>query len=148
MTVSPKEAEVGVTQRYCVRVPSEKSSPTVGLEVEFSVNLEITAIEAPSGWQGTAHKDRQGRIVAASWNGGSIIPGHSLEFGVLARNPEKPATLVWKAIQMYQDGSEVHWIGPPQAQYPAATIRVLKRPSLQVPETACSQEPTPSPKPH
>ena len=35
VTVAPKEAPIGATQRYCIRVPSEKSVPTIGLEVEF-----------------------------------------------------------------------------------------------------------------
>lgn len=132
-------------QRYCIRVPSEKSVPTIGLETEFPANLEVTAIEAPTGWRGTTRKDRQGRIVSASWEGGSIPPGRALEFGVIAQNPQKSTPLVWKTIQKYQDASEVHWIGPPQAQFPAATTQVREqRPGLPLAATACSQEASPS----
>lgn len=145
MTVAPREAPSGATQRYCIRVPSEKSVPTIGLEVEFPANLEVSAIEVPTGWRGTARKDRQGRIVSASWEGGSILPKQSLEFGVLARNPETPTVLIWKAIQKYQDSSEVHWVGPPQAQFPAAMTRVqARRSELPPPGTFCSQEVSPS----
>jgi hypothetical protein len=132
-------------QRYCIRVPSEKSVPTIGLEVEFPVNLEVSAIEVPTGWHGTAHKDRQSRIVSASWEGGSILPGQYLEFGVVARNPETPTALIWKAIQKYQDASEVHWIGPSQAQFPAAITHVRKqRSALPSLEIVCAQELLPS----
>jgi uncharacterized protein YcnI len=149
VSVAPKDAPSGATQRYCIRVPSEKSVPTIGLEAEFPINLEVSAIEAPAGWRGVVHRDRQGRIVGASWDGGSIPPAHSLQFGVLARNPQKPTDLIWKAIQKYQDGSEVHWVGPPQAQFPAARTRVqAQRAALPPPANVCSQEPLPSSKVH
>ena len=145
VTVAPGEAPSGTVQRYCIRVPSEKSVPTIGLEAEFPAQLEVSAVEAPAGWRGTARKDRQGRIVSASFEGGSIAPRHSLEFGVVARNPETPAALIWKAIQKYQDASEVHWIGSPQAQFPAAMTHVRKQRSARPARvTVCSQEASPS----
>ena len=145
VTVAPREAPAGATQRYCIRVPSETSFPTIGLEAEFPVNLEVSAIEVPAGWRGTARKDRRGRIVSASWEGGSIPPGQSLQFGVVARNPAMPTALIWKAIQKYQDASEVHWVGPPQAQFPAATTRVQAQGAAPSPPAiVCSQEISPS----
>ena len=132
-------------QRYCIRAPSEKPIPTIGLEVEFAAGLEVSAIEGPTGWHGTAFKDRQGHIVGASWEGGSIPPRMALEFGVVARNPSAPTTLAWKAIQKYQDGSEVHWVGPPDAQFPAATTRVERQRSESLPRVNdCSREVSPS----
>src|SRR5262245_47365305 len=145
VTVAAREAPSGATQRYCIGVPSEKSVPTIGLEAEFPVKLEVSAIEAPPGWNGTTRKDRQGRIVSASWEGGSIAPGESLEFGVVARNPEAPTTLIWKAIQKYKDTSEVHWIGSAQAQFPAATTRVREKGArVAAPAIVCAQEARPS----
>jgi uncharacterized protein YcnI len=124
VTVSPGEAPAGAVQRYCIRVPSEKSTPTSKVEVEFPARLDVTEVEAPHGWRAAAQKGPQGRIAGAIWQGGSIPPRHFIEFGVLARNPDAPAQLVWKAIQTYGDGSEVHWIGSPRAQFPAALSRV------------------------
>ena len=132
-------------QRYCIRTPSEKPIATIGVEVEFAPELEVTAVEAPTGWRGTAHKDRQGRIRSADWEGGKIPPRSALEFGVVARNPAAPTTLVWKAIQKYQDGSEVHWVGPREAQFPAAVTRVeSRRAETPPPEKECSREVAPS----
>jgi uncharacterized protein YcnI len=148
VTVAPIEATAGIVQRYCIRVPSEKSVPTVGLEVQFPNNLEVTAIEAPPNWRGTPHKNRSGRIVSASWEGGSILPKQYLEFGVLAHNPTVQTTLTWKAIQTYQDASEVHWIGPPRAQFPAALTRVSARSELPPSATVCSQGALPSKSSH
>lgn len=145
VTVTPKEAPPGATQRYCIRVPSEKPVPTIGLEAEFPGRLEVTALEGPTGWTASARKDRQGRIVSASWDGGSIPSKQALEFGVVARNPEKPTILIWKAIQKYKDGSEVHWIGSPQAQFPAAVTEVRdKRSRTSAVATVCSREALPS----
>jgi uncharacterized protein YcnI len=124
ITVTPAEAPPATEQRYCIRVPSEKSIPTTALEIQFPDGLEITETDAPPGWRVTAAKGRHGRIIGATWQGGSIPPRQFLEFGVLARNPAAAAELTWKAIQTYQDGSEVHWIGPPRAQFPAAVTRV------------------------
>jgi uncharacterized protein YcnI len=144
VTVNPREAAAGALQRYCMRVPSERSLPTIGLEAEFPAGLEVDTVEAPPGWQARAHKGRQGRVVGASWEGGSIPPGNALEFGVMARNPAESASLVWKAIQKYQDGSEVHWVGPAQAQFPAPTTEVRQGSGARPREIACSIEITPS----
>lgn len=134
-------------QRYCIRVPSEKSIPTMRLELQFPEALEVTAIEPPPGWRAHAQKDRAGRISGALWEGGEIAPRHSLHFGVLARNPDREMTLRWKAIQTYQDGSEVHWVGPARAQFPAAVTRIPARgtPSAQA---ACPPGALPSPASH
>jgi uncharacterized protein YcnI len=124
VTVAPLEASSGAVQRYCIRVPSEKSIPTTALEVQFPEALEVTDTDVPPGWRVTAVKNRQGRIASALWEGGRIAPKQFVGFGVLARNPAVETELAWKAIQTYQDGSEVHWIGPPRAQFPAAVTRV------------------------
>jgi uncharacterized protein YcnI len=140
VTVTPADAPATTVQRYCIRVPSEKSIPTTALEIQFPDALEITETDAPPGWRVTAAKGRQGRIVGATWHGGRILPKQFLEFGVLARNPAAPAELTWKAIQTYQDGSEVHWIGPPRAQFPAAVTRVrAQRGQSPSPPSACAR---------
>ena len=124
MTVAPVEAPLQALQRYCIRVPSEKPLATTRLEMQFPELLEVVQVDSPPGWRATTQKDRQGRIAGALWEGGSIPARQSLEFGVVARNPRGPAELAWKAIQTYLDGSEVHWIGPPGAQFPAAITKV------------------------
>jgi uncharacterized protein YcnI len=144
VTVVPGEAPAGATQRYCIRMPSEKSVPTIGVEAELPPKLEVTGVESPAGWKVTTRKDRQGRIVSASWDGGSIPPRHSLEFAVVGRNPETPTNLIWKAIQKYKDGSEVHWIGSSQAQFPAAVTYVREKRSKLSSTAVCSQEASPS----
>lgn len=122
--VVPEESLSGTTVRYGIRVPSEKDSPTIRVEVQFPNGLRVGELEAVPGWRVSAQKDAGGGVVGAIWEGGNIPPGQFVEFGVLARNPDGPTELAWKVIQTYQDGSEVQWIGPPGAQFEAAVTRV------------------------
>lgn len=142
VTVKPAQAAAGAEQRYCIRVPTEKSVPTVGLEVEFPADLTVIAIDVPHGWHGATYEDREGRIVGASWEGGEIPPEQALEFGVLARNPAEETFLSWQAIQTYQDASEVHWNGPKEAQFPAALTQVAADASPAPSATGCAEAPS------
>ena len=46
------------------------------------------------------------------------------------------------AIQTYQDASEVQWIGPEEAQFPAALTHVLADLEPAPSATACSEAPS------
>ena len=127
VTANPLQAPVGAFQRYAIRVPSEKAAATVKVEVEFPAQLRVSETEALSGWRTQARKNDKGDITTVTWDNGAIAGGQFVEFGVIARNPDAPTELVWKAIQTYQDGSEVHWVGPRDAQYPASVTRVVAR---------------------
>ncbi len=126
VSVSPAQAPVGAVQRYAVTVPSEKKIPTTRVEIDFPAELHVTDVDAPAGWTATRQMGQGGRLVGAVWAGGAIPPEQSADFGVVARNPDSGATLGWKVIQTYQDGSEVHWTGPPTAEFPVA-VTVVRR---------------------
>ena len=126
VAVAPAEARAGVAQRYVVTVPSEKTMPTTRVEIDFPAELRVTDVDAPTGWTATRQTGKGGRLVGAVWSGGSIPPEQSADFGIVARNPDSPATLRWKVIQTYRDGSEVHWTGPLTAEFPAA-VTVVRR---------------------
>lgn len=122
--VVPATSRPGVVERYGIRVPTEKPIPTVRVEVEFPAGLRVADIEASPGWQLSVQTESGGRPIGAVWEGGSIAAGQVAEFGLRAQNPERDADLRWSVIQTYADGSEVQWIGPPNAEFPAATTRV------------------------
>jgi len=126
VTVAPAEAPAGVVQRYTVTVPSEKKHPTTRVEIDFPVELRVTEVEAPAGWTAARQMGRDGPIVGVAWADGTIPPDQSADFGVVALNPDAGATLGWKVIQTYQDGSEVHWTGAPTAEFPEA-VTVVRR---------------------
>jgi uncharacterized protein YcnI len=125
VTVTPDEAPAGAEQRYANTVPGEKPVPTTRIEIELPRELRVISVEAPAGWSATAQSAADGRIVGASWSGGTIAEGQAVHFDVVARNPDDGAVLRWNVIQTYRDGSEVHWNGPPGGQFPAATSRVV-----------------------
>jgi uncharacterized protein YcnI len=122
--VVPEESVTATVERYGMRVPSEKAIPTTRIEVQFPREIRVIDLELVDGWRVTTQKDGSGRIVSAVWEGGSIPEEQFEEFGLRARNPEATADLTWQVIQTYQDGSEVQWIGPPNAEFPAALTRV------------------------
>jgi uncharacterized protein YcnI len=125
--VVPVDSPPGVMQRYAIRVPTEKPVPTVRVEIEFPSGLPVLDLEVSPGWQVTVQTESSGRLIGAVWEGGSIPAGQFAEFGLRAQNPEREAQLRWSVIQTYADGTEVQWIGPPNAEFPAAITRVSGR---------------------
>ena len=133
--VFPAEGAPAVVQRYALLIPTEKAIPTTRIEIKFPDGLRVSEIEVVSGWRSTVQRDREGRIVGAIWEGGVLPPGHFVAVGLLARNPDAPGEMAWKLIQTHQDGSEIHWIGPPSAEFPAA-VTAIRRPGDQLGPTA------------
>ena len=126
VAVFPAESQPAIVQRYTLLIPTEKASPMTRVEIQLPDVLWVSEIEAVSGWRSTAQRDREGRIVGARWEGGQVPPGHFLAVGVLGRNPDAPGEMAWKLIQTHQDGSEIHWIGPPSAEFPAAVTAIRR----------------------
>ena len=127
-TVWPRESIADTFEKYTIRIPNEKESATVRVEAEFPANVAVNYFEARLGWTIEHHRNADGRIIGATWNGGSIGPNEFAEFAVIGRNPEAVATLVWKVVQVYADGSRSEWVGEPRSQYPAP-ITTVKLPN-------------------
>jgi uncharacterized protein YcnI len=125
--VVPAESIAGETQRYGLRVPTEKPIPTVRVEVQFPPGLRVLDFEAIGGWRLSSQTDGAGRPLGAVWEDGSIPAGQFAEFGLRAQNPDREAELRWTVIQTYADGTEVQWVGPPTADFPAAITHVRQR---------------------
>ena len=119
VTVSPRESVAGDEESYTMRVPTERDSATIRIEVEFPAEVSVTELDAKAGWEIEERRNADERIVGAVWSDGSIPPGEAEEFGFLARNPSESTTLVWKIIQVHADGSSAEWIGEPGSRGPA-----------------------------
>ncbi len=124
--VAPGESTAGATQRYTVRVPTERQSPTLRVEMEFPAAVNVTSLEALPGWNVEQKKDAQGKIVGAVWSGGSIPFAEYREFHFSAVNPAAEMKLEWKAIQTYEDGTRSEWTGPEGSRSPSAITAVKK----------------------
>lgn len=142
VTLQPKEAPAGQYVRLDVRVPNERDDAgTRKVQVQFPPGFASASYEPAPGWdvevkmrKAAEPIEQHGETVdeevdTVTWTGkgedGVVPPGAFRDFGLSVRIPEKPDTdLTFKAIQTYQGGEVVRWIGPADGDEPAPTVRV------------------------
>jgi len=129
VTVRPRESVAGISENYTMRVPTERAVPTVRVEIEFPPGAEISSLAEKPGWKVEPKRDVSGKIVGAVWSGSSIPPRQVVEFGFVARNPAEETKLVWKVVQIYEDGSRSEWTGEQGSRTPASVTTVKKAPA-------------------
>ena len=122
--ISPKESTVGTTERYTMRVPTERQSATVRIELEVPAATTIVSIAPASGWKIEEKKDPQGKVSQVIWTGGSIPFAEYREFVFEAKNPPAETKLEWKVIQIYEDGTRSEWAGPESSRSPASVTTI------------------------
>ena len=123
VTVQPKEATAGATQKYTMRVPNEKTVDTIRLEAEFPAEAQVQAVDPKDGWKIELKKDAAGKITGAVWTG-AIEPKDIAEFTFSAVNPKDETKLVWKVVQVYKDGAKSEWTGPAGSKGPAPVTQI------------------------
>lgn len=125
ITIQPKQSTAGATQKYALRVPTEKFVPTVRVEVEFPAALNVSSFELKPEWKIEEKKDGSGKLVGVTLSG-SIPPGESSVFSFTAQNPTEEGKLFLKAIQIYEDGSKSEWTGAEGSRTPAPVVEVTR----------------------
>jgi uncharacterized protein YcnI len=123
ITVSPRQATVGARQTYTVRAPNERDVATLKVVGEFPAEVTVSSVEPVAGWTVEPRRDAQGRIVGVTWTG-SLPARQVAEFGIVATNPARPASLTWKFVQHYAGGEVVEWNGPAGSRNPASVVQV------------------------
>ena len=94
------------------------------VELQLPPNLLPFAWEETPGWtREIVPGDDPLSLGNVIWTGELPIDGF-VEFSFLAGTPEEPGEMSWKAIQTYEDGSEVRWVGAPGSEEPAAVTIV------------------------
>lgn len=122
VTVRPAEAAPAATTTYTVRVPTEGQSATTSVELEVPAGVVVISVAGePASYELKKTGDRVTMIV---WKT-SIPPGERAELNFTAQNPPSGAEIVWKAHQLYQDGSRADWVEPKGSKRPSS-ITVLK----------------------
>lgn len=121
VTVSPRESQAGVVERYTVRVPTEGQVTTTSVELEVPADVTITEVVAGTGYAFETRKEGD-RIVAITWKQ-EIKPRETGEFVFVARNP-RSEQIVWKARQRFADGTSADWIGVQGDRRPASVTRL------------------------
>lgn len=139
VTVQPDQAVTASFARFVVRVPNERdAAATTKVEVQLPEELVAVSFEPKPGWQRTVERRPRSApvqvfgeqvtdyVASVTWQGGRIEPGEFAEFGFSARTPEQPTTLRFPAVQTYDGGEVVRWVGPPDAEAPAARVTTFR----------------------
>jgi uncharacterized protein YcnI len=132
VTIQPNTAAAGGFTRVDVRVPNERDDAgTTKVRVQFPPGFEFVSYEPRAGWKVDVKKSGDA-VSEITWTGegdqGVIAPGQFLDFGLSLKMPEGKAgdTLTFKALQTYDSGEVVRWIGPEDADEPAPQVTLTE----------------------
>jgi MYXO-CTERM domain-containing protein len=122
--VSPTLAAPNDAVRFTVLVPGERA-PHRTDEVVLKVPAGVLPYSFGStpGWRRTTELGSDGAVATITWKG-LAQPDGFVEFSFLAATPPKPGAIVWKALQGYDDGTVVRWIGGPDSESPAPETEI------------------------
>ena len=110
--------------KFTLIVPGESEAQTTKVELQLPPNLLPFAWEDVPGWKREiVPGDDPLSLGNVIWTG-KLAPDGFVEFSFLAGTPEEAGELSWKAIQTYDDGTAVRWVGPPGSEEPAAVTIV------------------------
>jgi uncharacterized protein YcnI len=137
--VQPSEAASGASVREDLRVPNEQDKAnTTKLAVQLPDGFADASYEPVPGWSVKIKKTKlakpvkndEGQVITEqvtqiTWSGGKIAPGQFQDFPLSVQIPGKAGTtLTFKAIQTYDNGDVVRWIGSPDSEEPAPQVKV------------------------
>ena len=143
VTLQPSEAPAGDYVVLDVRVPNERDdAATRKVDVQVPPGFVFASYQPVAGWSAevtmekiakplTNHGEQIDEQVSkitwtATGNGAAIGPGQFQDFPVSVQIPgEAGDTLTFKALQTYDDGEVVRWIGAPESEHPAPQVAVI-----------------------
>lgn len=141
VTVQPKEATAGAYVVENVRVPNEtQDATTTRIAVQMPPGFASVSYAAVPGWEVGVKKsklatpvktddgevtDQVDQITFTAAKGAGIAPGQFQDFPLSIKVPDEPGTLTFKAVQTYDNGDVVRWIGAPDADEPAPQLTVV-----------------------
>jgi uncharacterized protein YcnI len=142
VTIQPTTAAAGGFTRIDVRVPNERDdASTTQVRMQLPQGFAFVSYEPRPGWKVTLTKVKLDEPIKSeggleidegigeiTWTGdgkqGAIGPGQFVDFGLSVKMPDGDPgdTLTFKALQTYDSGEVVRWIGPEDADEPAPTV--------------------------
>ena len=142
VTLQPDTAPAGGFTRLDVRVPNERDDAgTTKVDVQLPPGFIAASYEPVPGWKVKLTRSKAAEPIDAgeglksdtqvsriTWTGdgeqGVIAPGQFQDFGLSLKMPDGKAgdELTFKALQTYDDGQIVRWIGPEDADEPAPVV--------------------------
>jgi uncharacterized protein YcnI len=144
VTLQPNQLPAGGFKKLDVRVPNERDKAgTSKVVVQFPEGFTTVSHEPVEGWkvdvkmaklatpievEGEKVSERLDTVTFTAEDGNEIQPGEFRDFGLSLRMPEEPTTLTFKAIQTYDNGEVVRWIGAPESEEPAPQVKLTAAP--------------------
>ncbi len=141
VTLQPESVPAGTFTRLDVRVPNERDDAgTVKVDVELPDGFYFASYEPVAGWEVKVTKEKLDQpveiepgfeateqVTRITWTGdgeeGLVPPGAFQDFGLSVLTPDAEGeTLTFKALQTYEGGEVVRWIGAADAEEPAPTV--------------------------
>lgn len=128
VTVHPSESSTNAYEKYTVRVPVEKDIHTTEVKLEAPDGVSLVSVLPMANWDYKLEKDETGQISSVTWiaKHAGIGPNEFIEFSFIGANPSDPGEVSWKALQTYEDGSVVEWVGPPDSEEPASMTKIVQ----------------------
>lgn len=154
VTVQPEELPAGGFARMDIRVPNERDDAgTTKVEVRMPPGFLFASYQPVPGWKARIVKEKLDepieqhgeqiteQVDRVIFTGGVIRPGQFQDFPLSVGVPEgKPgAALKFPALQTYQGGEVVRWIGPEDADEPAPVVRLTSGEDEQVAPAPAAQ---------
>jgi len=137
----PEEVEAGTYTVFQVNVPNESPNlATTKVVVEFPPGFGYALYRPVAGWSGKVTmtkaaksiiggRETPPRVARVTWTaeerGAEIQPQQFEEFPVAVQVPEEVGeTLTFRALQTYENGDVVRWVGAPSSRSPAPQVLV------------------------
>jgi uncharacterized protein YcnI len=142
VTVQPEEVPAGGFARLDVRVPNERDdAATDKVEVRMPDGFAFVSTEPVPGWKADVKTEKLDQPIeeegeeiteqvstvtfTATEPDAAIQPGEFRDFGLSVGMPSDARegdVLTFPALQTYDSGEVVRWIGPPDSEEPAAQV--------------------------
>ncbi|UQZ36242.1 hypothetical protein C2I18_23580 [Paenibacillus sp. PK3_47] len=122
VTVAPAQSATGAWETYTLKVPSEKESATVRIDLRIPEGAEFKQYEPSPGWDVTI----EGNKVSWIATGEGILAGQFQRFYFTAKNPDSAGDIAWNAYQHYADGSLVQWSGEEGSATPHSVTEIVQ----------------------
>ena len=110
--MSPERVEPGSFTLFTVLSPDESEQPLTGLRLTVPDGMEVDAAAASPGFTTQLVRDQSHRIVAISWQGGSVAPDGLGLFHFSASVGSDEGTIHLVGEQTFSDGTTKVWKTP------------------------------------
>lgn len=139
--VQPEEVEAGAYTVLYVNVPNEsRNLATTKVVVEFPPGFTYALYRPVAGWAGEVKMTKAGKSIIGgrtvpagvdrvTWTarqpGAEIQPDQFEEFPIAVQIPDTAGeAFTFKAMQTYENGEVVRWVGGPNSREPAPQVLV------------------------